>query len=167
MKKITLILLTFTMLINFSSCKKEGCTDSFATNYNADAKKDDGSCLYDITGTWNMSSLVQNGVDVTSYYSTYRVTLDADGSSYTESRGPSINNGNWTDVWGTYSLNAEQTSITLSSTAVNYYDGLGTYSLSGVSATYAVNNFDNNSISLSLTSETTGTLGSLEITLTK
>jgi hypothetical protein len=29
-----------------TSCKKEGCTDPTATNYNADAKKDDGSCTY-------------------------------------------------------------------------------------------------------------------------
>lgn len=28
-----------------SSCNKEGCTDPLATNYNAEAKKDDGSCL--------------------------------------------------------------------------------------------------------------------------
>lgn len=28
------------------SCKKEGCTDSAATNYNADAKKDDGTCIF-------------------------------------------------------------------------------------------------------------------------
>lgn len=29
-----------------TSCKKEGCTDSTAINYDADAKKDDGSCNY-------------------------------------------------------------------------------------------------------------------------
>lgn len=28
------------------SCKKEGCTDEMATNYDADAKTDDGSCSY-------------------------------------------------------------------------------------------------------------------------
>ncbi len=28
------------------SCKKEGCIDSTASNYDADAKKDDGSCIY-------------------------------------------------------------------------------------------------------------------------
>jgi hypothetical protein len=29
----------------FSSCKKEGCTDSTATNYNPSATSDDGSCI--------------------------------------------------------------------------------------------------------------------------
>ncbi len=28
------------------SCKKKGCMDATATNYNAEAKKDDGSCTY-------------------------------------------------------------------------------------------------------------------------
>lgn len=49
-----------------TSCKKEGCTDPIANNYNDKAKKDDGSCTYtqsdktvvevpagDITGTTN------------------------------------------------------------------------------------------------------------------
>ena len=31
----------------FTGCQKEGCTDHHATNYDADAKKDDGSCTYD------------------------------------------------------------------------------------------------------------------------
>jgi hypothetical protein len=28
------------------SCKKKGCTDATATNYNSEAKKDDNSCKY-------------------------------------------------------------------------------------------------------------------------
>jgi hypothetical protein len=32
------------------SCKKEGCTDPTATNYNSSANHDNGSCLFDATG---------------------------------------------------------------------------------------------------------------------
>lgn len=38
--------LALTTVIAFSSCKKEGCTDESATNYNSKAKKDNGSCEY-------------------------------------------------------------------------------------------------------------------------
>ncbi len=38
-------------LITFTSCKKKGCTDDAATNYEADAKKDNGSCVYPNTNT--------------------------------------------------------------------------------------------------------------------
>ncbi len=34
---------------SFSSCKKEGCTDSTATNYNPAATSDDGSCILEDT----------------------------------------------------------------------------------------------------------------------
>jgi hypothetical protein len=30
----------------FTQCRKEGCTDPLATNFDADAKKDDGTCEY-------------------------------------------------------------------------------------------------------------------------
>lgn len=39
-------LLAFLPFIALTGCKREGCTDITAINYDADAKKDDGSCTY-------------------------------------------------------------------------------------------------------------------------
>lgn len=36
----------FAVAITLAACKKEGCTDPAATNFNQEAKKDDGSCTY-------------------------------------------------------------------------------------------------------------------------
>jgi hypothetical protein len=45
MKRIFLVITSISLVI--TSCKKEeGCTDSTATNYNADAEENDGSCIY-------------------------------------------------------------------------------------------------------------------------
>ena len=44
MKK-SLLLLSLGV-ITLASCKKEGCTDPDALNYNEEAKKDDGTCTY-------------------------------------------------------------------------------------------------------------------------
>ena len=61
MKKIFYLLVTAAFL--FTACKKEqGCMDSVATNYNADAEEDDGSCLFAISGgTWTTQSVGYNG----------------------------------------------------------------------------------------------------------
>lgn len=42
------ILISIWLLIAFSitGCKREGCTDPAATNYDSDAKEDDQSCIY-------------------------------------------------------------------------------------------------------------------------
>lgn len=45
MKKIIFVLITLSTMV-FTSCKKEGCTDSTALNYNKEAKKNNGSCTY-------------------------------------------------------------------------------------------------------------------------
>jgi hypothetical protein len=44
MKKIFLVLITITSLLSCS--KKEGCTDSTATNFDSSAEKDNSSCIY-------------------------------------------------------------------------------------------------------------------------
>lgn len=45
MKYISLVLIGASLFL--SSCKKKGCTDETALNYEAEAKKDDGSCEYE------------------------------------------------------------------------------------------------------------------------
>ena len=47
MKKI-LVLLSIAVIgsMTLTACKKKGCTDSIAANYNSNAKKDDASCVY-------------------------------------------------------------------------------------------------------------------------
>jgi hypothetical protein len=45
MKKV--ILLVAVGMFTLVSCKKEGCTDTTATNYSESANKDDGSCVYE------------------------------------------------------------------------------------------------------------------------
>ncbi len=52
MKKIKIVFLTILSISLLStSCRKEGCTDETAFNYNEEAKKDDGTCTYDNTAT--------------------------------------------------------------------------------------------------------------------
>jgi len=46
MKKRNLLGLLILGAISLSACSKKGCIDEVAENYDADAKKDDGSCTY-------------------------------------------------------------------------------------------------------------------------
>ena len=62
MKKILYLFLTVSLI--FSSCKKEeGCTDTLATNYNADAEEEDGSCTYTLVGLWDVDSYIISGTE--------------------------------------------------------------------------------------------------------
>jgi len=46
MKKLNYLLILSIFVYGINSCKKKGCMDSNAANYNSEAKKDDGSCVY-------------------------------------------------------------------------------------------------------------------------
>lgn len=63
MKNVWIILALFITIPFMTSCNKdvEGCTDSTANNYDADADTDDGSCTYDpITGCTNADATNYN-----------------------------------------------------------------------------------------------------------
>jgi len=45
-KKVIPLILIFSALLLFSCSKEEGCTDPNASNFNPDADREDGSCLY-------------------------------------------------------------------------------------------------------------------------
>jgi hypothetical protein len=62
-----LLYLFLVLPLVFSSCKKEeGCTDPQATNYNADAEDDDGSCLYNVVATWNITGYTLDNMSIMS-----------------------------------------------------------------------------------------------------
>ena len=73
----------------FLSCKKEGCTDPLAINYNSEANKENGTCLYRTTCIidkvkfydWepltNISGIVYKGDTISaSYVSTESIVID-------------------------------------------------------------------------------------------
>ena len=46
MKNLSYLFIASIFVMASMSCKKKGCMDSDASNYNSEAKKDDGTCVY-------------------------------------------------------------------------------------------------------------------------
>ncbi len=87
-KFITIAILCIGITSTFTSCKKEGCIDVNADNYDEKAKKDDGSCTYPLIiliPTINISANNTSG--------------DLSGAGGTASKTVSFTNNNTTIGW--------------------------------------------------------------------
>lgn len=63
--KVNLLLILLTTAFALSSCKKEGCTDPEAFNYNQDANENDGSCTYQSHTSFWFNQNISNWLAVT------------------------------------------------------------------------------------------------------
>ena len=149
MKKILYLFLTVSLI--FSSCKKEeGCQDALATNYNADAEEDDGSCTYSLAGFWDVDSYVLNGTEyMGSAIAEMYIIVNSDGT--TESNTLYLIDNPPTSVPGTMSISGTTLIMTNSE--------------SGTSTTWTITLF--NGSNLNINCADLGGLGSASMRLTK
>lgn len=147
MKKFIYIFFAVSIL-SVSCTKEDGCTDSFATNFNIDAENDDGSCEFGVAGgSWITQSIATTGsMSVT--FGGFPV-LDST-INYTETNPDSLD---------PYKLTMTENGMyTQQDVANNPVEG-GTWSVSGNQLTLntpdtilvlTVNSIDRDNISLSL-----------------
>lgn len=103
MKTLFSILLLSIALIGFNSCKKSGCTDPQADNYDYDANDNDGSCTYTGSVTFWMST-GSYYVDVTVNGSTKTISSNYASAPDCGTSGCA----NFTLPSGSYSYHAEE-----------------------------------------------------------
>lgn len=85
----------------FSSCAKEGCTDSAATNFSAEAKNDDGTCSFESSAVFYYDQatsqfLLNDGATNLTFYVDGRIVGSSAVSVYWTSEPDCGSNGSIT-----------------------------------------------------------------------
>lgn len=112
MKKLILFLVVGLTATTITSCKKKGCTDSAAVNYNSKAKKDNGTCLYKPFITIN--GAVEMNINVNSNYNDAGATAaNKDGSSVAVTTDDQVDSA----MVGTYYVTYSASNVNGTSTA--------------------------------------------------
>jgi len=83
--KFATLALAALVITGMSSCNRKGCTDATATNYDENAKKDDGTCEYE-------TSFTLTG-DITEDFLVEAQTASGEAISWTLSGGVHVKNG--------------------------------------------------------------------------
>ena len=112
MKKLSFLVCVGLVAITITSCKKKGCTDNGAVNFNSNAKRDDGSCLYKPMIKLNGQSPVTINVG-SSYADAGATATNKDGSSVTVTADNQVD----TAAVGTYYVNYSATNTNGTATA--------------------------------------------------
>lgn len=120
MKNLKLLIFLFTISLAFASCKKEGCTDKVADNYDEEAKEDDGTCEY--SGCTDPESLTYNAqATIDDGTCEYAGCMDPDAKNYdaeaVESDGSCLYEGSvvfwWTQTTSQSMINQNITKLDL------------------------------------------------------
>ena len=119
--KIYYFLVALAAFSFITSCKKEGCTNPEALNYDKEAKEDDGSCVFlnknevsndKLKGDWEVSSMMYagteyKGVGFDEMFIAFQ-KLDAQGGT---SNKTIVAGGSSTTQTGNYKITAEGKSL--------------------------------------------------------
>lgn len=132
-----LVILAGTMTLTQTGCKKEGCTDSIATNYDEKADDDDGTCTYErdaLIGSYTVSGTIACGV-------TSNGTVS--GSSLIITESTASKSKIVVSVFGvSLTCTVAGSSFTIDNQTVSGYDYTGNGSVNGNTINVTINEYD-------------------------